>query len=165
MKKAVLLLSTFAVLGLGSALAAAPEDNLAGTELCIDNNSFTAQVGSLGTTSQKVAQGLYDYFVATATASKIPFKEMGDQSCVNWAVNFAVEATNGNPRAWVTTLTVSDDGAYASLNKDDLYTYPVVIWWDYYFGYSASNDGLGQYLIDGGKELIDELLEAYIKVN
>lgn len=165
MKKSVLMLSAAAVLSLGSAFAAAPEDNLAGTELCIDNNSFTAQVGSLGNTSQKVAQTLYDYFVDTAKANKIPFKEMGTKACTNWAVDFSVQATNGNPRAWLTTITVSDDGAYASLNKDDFYPYPVVIWWSTYFGYSASDDGLAQYLVDGGVELIDALLSSYLKVN
>lgn len=166
MKKHALIAATSLLLA-GPALAQqnGPEYNLEAVELCIDNNSFSAQVGALGNTSQKVAQSLYDYFVKTAKAGKVPFKEMGDKPCGKWAVDFTVQATNGNPRAWLATLTVSDNKVYASLDKNDVYPYPVVVWWDSLFGYTSSNDGLAQYLIDAGKELIDGLLDDYTSVN
>lgn len=165
--KKLALTTAISLLMISPALAqqAGPELNLEAVELCIDNNSFSAQVGALGSTSQKVAQDLYDYFVKSATEDKVPFKEMGNDSCGKWAVDFTVEATEGNPRAWLANLVVSDNNVYASLDKNDVYPYPVVVWWDSYFGYTTSNDGLAEYLIDAGKDLIDGLLDDYTAVN
>ncbi len=152
----------------GSSLAASyvsPDDNLTGVTLCIDNDSFQAKIGGLTTTSSKVAQTAYDYFVAQATAKKIPFKEMGDKSCVDWAVDLDFGATVGTPRAWYGDIWVSDDGAYASLNAKDLYRKPVTIWEDSSFGVLPDNDGITAYLVDEAKSLVDSLLAAYVKVN
>ena len=160
---AALILTTF-----GSSFAASyvsPDDNLTGVTLCIDNNSFQAKIGGLTTISSKVAQTSYDYFVAQATAKKIPFKEMGDKSCVDWAINLDFGATVGTPRAWYGDIWVSDDGAYASLNAKDLYRKPVTVWEDSSFGVLPDNDGITAYLIDQGKGLVDSLLDAYVKVN
>jgi hypothetical protein len=167
--KKFLTLAAVATLSLlGSSLAApyvAPDDNLSGVTLCIDNNSFQAKIGGLTTTSSTVAQTSYDYFVAQATAKKIPFKEMGDKSCVDWAVNLDFGATVGTPRAWYGDIWISDDGAYASLNAADLYRKPVIIWEDSSFGVLPDNDGITAYLVDEGKSLVDSLLTSYKKVN
>lgn len=160
---------SFAVLSLlGSSFAATyvhPDDNLRGVTLCIDNDSFVAQVGALSSVSQKLAQGLYDHFVEQATTMKVPFKEMGEKGCLDWAVDMSFEATTGTPRAWNAMLWVSDDGAYASLKESDAYNNPVSVWSDGSFGVLVDNDGLTDYLIAEGEALIDGLLTAYNKVN
>lgn len=166
MKKTTSVLALAAVLTLApSTFAQNPNDNLRGTRLCIDDNSFVAEIGALGATSQRLAQTLYDYFVAEARRQGIAFQELGTRDCVDWAVDLDFGATTGTPRAWYGELTVSDDGAYASLNASDRYRLPVTIWANSYYGVLTDNVGLADYLITQGKTIIDEFLAAYKSVN
>ncbi len=168
MKKITTLAAALTLTTFGSSLAApyvSPDDNLKGVTLCVDNNSFQAKIGGLTTTSSNLAQTSYDYFVAQATAKKISFKELGDKTCTDWAVNLDFGATTGTPRAWYGDIWVSDTGAYASLNAKDLYLNPVTVWEDSTYGVLPDNDGITAYLIDQGKSLVDSLLNAYVKIN
>lgn len=158
-------LALLGALLLGSGSAQSEHDNLRGIKVCIDNKSFTAKIGTLTSTSQQVAQGLYDYFVDRMTRERISFFENGDRSCVDYIVSLTFAATNGTPRAWYGTFDVLDDGAFASTNADDRYTQPVSIWVTTYYGVHTSNDGLANTLLGQGKTMIDEFIKAYSSVN
>lgn len=142
-----------------------PNDNLRGVKVCIDDESFTAGIGALGATSQTLAQGLYDYFVARMKAETVDFFENGTTACADYIVNLDFGATTGTPRAWYGQLSVEDDGAFASLNASDKYLLPVTIWSNSYYGVLTDNVGLADFLLTQGKSIIDEFIKAYKSVN
>ncbi|AZI41436.1 hypothetical protein EHF33_00600 [Deinococcus psychrotolerans] len=165
MKKTTLLLTAL-VLGLGSpALAVDDNDNLSGIKLCVDDDSFTAGIGGMDATSGKVAQGLYDYFVAQAAAKKIKIEELGAQTCSDYAVALDFSATTGTPRAWYGSINVYDSTSYFSPKTTDTYKQPVSVWSSAYYGVLQNNDGLSDFLTSQGKSIIDEFLKAYLSVN
>ncbi len=159
---AVMVLST--ALG-SSALAADENANLEGTKLCIDDNSFTAGIGGLESTSGKLAQTLYDYFVDQAAAKKIAIDELGAKSCPDYNVSLDFEGTTGTPRAWYGGLNVYDNSSYFSPKAGDTYKQPVSVWSSAYYGVLANNNGLYDYLLGQGKTIIDEFFKAYLSVN
>jgi hypothetical protein len=168
MKKIITLATLLTLSMAGSSFAAAyvePDDNLKGITLCVDNDSFQAAIGNLSSTSGKLAQGTYDYFVAQAKAYDIPFTESGAKQCTDWAVELSFGATTGTPRAWYGTIWISDAGAYYAPNAKSVYPSPVTIWQSTTYGLLPSNEGLSAYLLDQGKSLVDILLDAYIKGN
>ncbi|QFP76641.1 hypothetical protein [Deinococcus sp. AJ005] len=145
--------------------ASAETSNLTGTTLCVDDESFTADIGSLGSTSSSVAQSLYDYFVASAKAQGIPFEEMGATTCEEYPLTLNFGATTGTPRAWSGELNIWDLSAYASPNTKNNYTEAVSIWRSASYGVLASNDGLAVYLINEGKTIINSFLKDYKSAN
>ncbi|GGM08618.1 hypothetical protein [Deinococcus aerophilus] len=163
MKTPSVMLAAGFVLTTGTASAAT--SNMTGTTLCVDNESFTTGIGSLGSTSATVAQALYDHFVSSAKAQRIPFKEMGVRACSEYAVGLDFGATTGTPRAWYGELNLWDFAAYASPDINDAYTEPVSIWSTAAYGVLASNDGLVTYLISEGKAMINTFLKAYKLAN
>lgn len=148
-----------------TAFATNSNDNLAGAKLCVDNDSFTAGIGGLSKTSDKLAQGLYDYFMAKAAAKKISVEELGDKSCPDYAVTTDFGATTGTPRAWYGALNVYDSSSYFSPKATDTYKYPVSVWVTSSYGVLEDNQGIDAFLMDEGKLLIDEFLKAYLSVN
>ena len=158
----VLLVAAFA-LG-SSAYAVNVNDNIAGIDLCVDDSSFTAGIGSLSTTSDKLAQGLYDYFMASAKANKVTVQELGSKTCTDFAVNLDFGATTGTPRAWYGSFFVTDATSYFSPKSTDQYKNPVTIWTTDSYGVLESNAGLGDFLANEGKVLIDEFFKAYRSV-
>lgn len=165
MKFTSLLTVTVLCATLGSALAADENDNLAGAALCIDNNSFTADIGSLGATSKVVSQALYDYFASRVAAKHIKVDELGKGQCTDYWVGLDFGATEGTPRAWYGEISLWDYSAYASTNASSKYKQPVSVWNSSYYGALENSRGLADYLIDQGKGIIDEFLVAYAKVN
>ena len=154
------------LVGLGSsALAADDNANLEGTPLCIDNSSFTAGIGGMEATSGKVAQGLYDYFLAQAKAKSIKVDELGTKSCPDYAVALDFGATADTPRAWYGSLNVYDSSSYFSPKASDVYKQPVSVWSSAYYGVLKSNDGLTDFFLAQGKSIIDEFFKAYQSVN
>lgn len=165
MKMTGVVLSVLAI-GLGSsALAADENDNLAGIKLCVDDTSFTATIGGMEATSGKVAQGLYDYFVTQTAARKIKIDELGTKTCPDYAVALDFGATVGTPRAWYGSLNVYDSTSYFSPKASDTYKQPVSVWSSAYYDVLKSNDGLSDFFMSQGKDIIDEFLKAYQSVN
>lgn len=150
---------------LACSVASAENENLAGTTICVNNESFTADIGTLGATSKTVAQGLYDYFVKSAAAQKIDIEEMGDKDCEDYAVTLSFSGTTGTPRAWLGELNVWDLGAYASPDTKAPYKEAVSVWSTALFGVLGDNSGLSAYLLTQGKSVIDEYFKAYASVN
>ncbi|WP_146202748.1 hypothetical protein [Deinococcus irradiatisoli] len=148
-----------------SALAAGENDNLEGIKICIDNSSFTAGIGGLDSTSGKLAQTLYDYFVDQAAAKKIAIDELGDKACPDYNVSLDFEGTTGTPRAWFGGLNVYDSTSYFSPKAGDTYKQPVSVWSSAYYGVLTNSDGLYDYLLGQGKTIIDEFFKAYLSVN
>ncbi len=154
------------VIGLGSSALAADENaNLEGTPLCVDNSSFTADIGGMEATSGKVAQGLYDYFVAQAKAKSIKLDELGDKSCPDYAVTLSFGATAGTPRAWYGSLNVYDSSSYFSPKASDTYNQPVSVWSSAYYNVLQNNANLAEFFLAEGKSIIDEFFKAYQSVN
>lgn len=149
----------------GAAFAASENDNISGIQLCVDDASFTAEIGALGATSEAVAQGLYDYFVAQAAARKIKVQELGEKACTDYSVGMTFDATTGNPRAWLGALNVWDSTSFYAPNPKSTYKQPVSVWSSTYFGVLGSNDGLAKYLLSEGKSMIDAFFKAYLSVN
>ncbi|WP_139322823.1 hypothetical protein [Deinococcus marmoris] len=145
--------------------ASAENSNLAGTTLCVDDESFTAEIGSLGSASSTVAQSLYDYFVASAKAQGVPFEEMDGDGCEEYPLALNFGATTGTPRAWFGELNIWDLSAYASPNAKSNYTEAVSIWRSASYGVLASNDGLAAYLVGEGKTIINSFLKEYKSAN
>lgn len=159
-------LMVVASLALGSsAHAVNANDNIAGIDLCVDDSSFTAGIGTLDTTSNKLAQGLYDYFMATAKANNVKVQDLGSKTCQDFAVNLDFGATTGTPRAWYGSFFVTDGTSYFSPKSTDLYKNPVTIWTTESYGVLESNAGLADFLANEGKTLIDEFFKAYRSVN
>ena len=165
MKNPTALIVLAALALASSAHAVNVNDNISGIDVCVDDSSFTAGIGSLNTTSSKLAQGLYDYFIAGAKANKVKVTEMGSTACTDFAVNLDFGATTGTPRAWYGSLFVTDSTSYFSPKPTDRYKNPVTIWSTESYGVLESNAGLGDFLANEGKVLIDEFFKAYRSVN
>lgn len=165
MKKIALLVLGMTLFTAAQAAEVSMDENLYSVDLCIDNSSFTANIGGLGTTSTKVAQGVYDYFVSNAKTKSVKFTENGDKACAVYAVNMTFIATTGNPRAWAAQIWVADGGAYASLETKYRYPKPVTVWNDYTVGVLENNDGIAAYLTGEGQKLVDNLFAAYKTAN
>ena len=167
MKNKMVLAAALCGLLASPALAANENDNLQGIKVCIDNNSFTASIGGLDSTSGKLAQTLYDYFVNQAANKKIAISEMGSKACPTSEYNVVLdfEGTTGTPRAWLGSLDVYDSSSYFSPKASDAYKQPVIVWTNNYFGVLEDNVGLYDYLSGQGKSIIDEFLKAYLSVN
>jgi hypothetical protein len=160
----VLLVAASLAFG-SSAHAVNANDNIAGVDLCVDDSSFTAGIGTLNSTSDKLAQSLYDYFIAQAKANKVTVQELGSKTCTDFAVNLDFGATTGTPRAWYGSFYVTDATSYFSPKTTDRYKLPVTIWSTESYGVLESNVGLGDFLATEGKTLIDEFFKAYSSVN
>jgi hypothetical protein len=165
MKKPIALIVLAALALASAAHAVSVNDNISGIDVCVDDSSFTAGIGSLNTTSSKLAQGLYDYFIASAKTNKVKVTEMGSTACTDFAVNLDFGATTGTPRAWYGSLFVTDGTSYFSPKNTDQYKNPVTIWSTDSYGVLESNAGLGDFLANEGKVLIDEFFKAYNSVN
>jgi hypothetical protein len=165
MKKPTALTVLAALALVSSAHAVSVNDNISGIDLCVNDSSFTAGIGSLNTTSSKLAQGLYDYFLAKAKANKVNVTEMGAKECDDFTVNLDFGATTGTPRAWYGSFYVTDGTSYFSPKSTDRYKNPVTIWSTESYGVLESNAGLGDFLANEGKVLIDEFFKAYRSVN
>jgi hypothetical protein len=159
-----LLIASVLTLG-SSARAVDVNDNIAGVDLCVDDSSFTAGIGTLASTSSKLAQSLYDYFIAQAKANKVTVTELGSKTCTDFAVNLDFGATTGTPRAWYGSFFVTDATSYFSPKSTDQYKMPVTIWTTESYGVLENNVGLGDFLATEGKTLIDEFFKAYRSVN
>ncbi|WP_415814733.1 hypothetical protein, partial [Deinococcus marmoris] len=131
----------------------------------VSNESFTASIGSLGATSNTVAQSLYHYFVSSAKAQGIPVEEMEDAECEDYAVGLGFGATTGTPRAWYGELNLWDLSAYASSNAKNGYVEAVSVWSTGAYDVLTSNDGLAAYLIGEGKTMINTFLKEYKSAN
>lgn len=155
-----------AALAVGSsAHAVNANDNISGIDLCVNDNSFTAGIGTLNSTSATLAQGLYDYFIASAKANKLKVTENGAKACDDFTVNLDFGATSGTPRAWYGSFFVTDGTSYFSPKTTDRYKNPVTIWTTESYGVLESNAGLGDFLATEGKTLIDDFFKAYRSVN
>ena len=151
-----------------SALAARPgtqDANLKGAQLCIDENSFSVEVGSLSSVSQKVVDSVYDYFLSQAKKQSIKYVDSGKKACSDYAVNIDVYATTGTPRAWLGEVSVTDSSAYILPDSKSGYPGYVSVWSSSYYGVLKDNSGLSDFFTGSMIELIDALFAAYKKVN
>ena len=162
-------LTALALLSLCStALAARPDAqdaNLTGAQLCIDENSFSVEVGALSSVSQKVVDAVYDYFLVQAKKQSIKYVDSGKKACSDYAVNIDVYATTGTPRAWLGEVSVTDSSAFILPDAKSGYPRFVSVWATSYYGVLKDNVGLSDYFTTSMTELIDELFKAYKKVN
>ena len=159
------LMLTLALAFTSVATAAGENDNLSGMQPCINDDSFTSDIGGLNTSSAKLSQGLYDYFIARAKARKVKFDEMGSGECPDYQVSLYFGGSTGTPRAWIGSMDIYDYTSYFSPKSSDRYKQPVSVWNKEYYGVLEKNDGLLAFLLEQGKGIIDEFLDAYQSVN
>lgn len=146
------------LLALPGALAANSQDvNLKGKTLCLSPNSIDISVDSPGKANlDDLAQRLYDEVAKQFDQNKVSYREK-DKCTADYEVYVTVGATSGPNRGYITRVEVDDNVLPVSVYKEY-----VIIWEDYYYGWSADTDqALEDYLFEEGQQSIKALARAW----